>query len=624
MCLGDFIVHSRIRSSNKKKKSDNETEKRPKRINPTSLEQINSSFRKCENSFDFNQEVREVSADFLRNVSVEDRLKIVSRNVNVTPQKPRSFCRDRFEIAPDVCGVTERGSLDVFVEVYVAILRGNLALNLSSELHFLVSLLLSKQWENDDEMSGVCSLNEDRPKRVSDLFASVHNVVYFSVKMIEQLLDVVQILDKTTMKLLADHKNISAFSPSLQRKLSQICDRKTETVHEIHDNNFDINVCFISDTDNRENFPNDQSFCAFRKQRDLFYEILRIWEQNHQQPGWSFSIALGAKIRSLLNMHHEGVNFAHLARLFKNQLLCAQQNDSDELSFLSSIPNVDVDKLNRLKTRLVTKQTSNGINSSPAFTGYQEFYRDFLLVASSHIFIQNVKDVLISDIIQLNDTSFTSDSNSEIDEATRRSFCYCLKCLRVLAKFLGFLEALPYRIDSAPSEAIVGSLAKIRGKSQANLDLTAAITNAVSRKTLTLTIPWVTKYLSMLDYVTLRLPYYLSLFERLFCIYRNLRMDTENVEATLLIKLCLGWLFELPSFPGNLYYTFNAPSEPVKLSEPRLVDQNVIAICCPYLKEIRSLLTNSSSKEGVTFRHITPLTTLQSPAKVAKKRVEVR
>lgn len=92
----------------------------------------------------------------------------------------------------------------------------------------------------------------------------------------------------------------------------------------------------------------------------------------------------------------------------------------------------------------------------------------------------------------------------------------------------------------------------------------------------------------------------------------------------MLIKLCLGWLFELPNVPGSLYYNFEEPGERFTLNELRLVDQNVLIVCCPYLKEIKKvLLSNAASNEGVTVKHITPLTAVQSPAKIAKKRLEV-
>lgn len=81
------------------------------------------------------------------------------------------------------------------------------------------------------------------------------------------------------------------------------------------------NVCFQIDTDNRENFPSVSAFHVFRKQRDAFYDILRIWKENHSVPGWVFQIALGSKIRSMLTMYNDSVNYYHMARLFKSQLL---------------------------------------------------------------------------------------------------------------------------------------------------------------------------------------------------------------------------------------------------------------------------------------------------------------
>lgn len=90
-------------------------------------------------------------------------------------------------------------------------------------------------------------------------------------------------------------------------------------------------------------------------------------------------------------------------------LLQEESVSEEQLSFLSSILNVNIDKVNRLKSRLVTKQSPNSINPTPDFTGLQEFYRDFLLIASTHIFIQHIKDVFVAEILQLNDTNFSSN-----------------------------------------------------------------------------------------------------------------------------------------------------------------------------------------------------------------------
>lgn len=326
------------KSSNKKKKVSSEETKTSKRINPTSLTQqkVNLNFDRCQN---FMENAKEIPAEAARSSLVEERIRIVSRGVPTTPSTFRTFSFERKEIVADLNFVTQRDSLDVLIRLYGVILRNNLALNLSSELYFVVSLLFSKRNdcvsdENLDVDSGIAVLNEShaalkellvdsQSKRISlnQLFGSVHNVVYFSIKTIEEIIDVFQIFDKATLKLLADHKYVSTFSPQLRLKLTELFQNKIEQSEEFYAATTDVNVCFNSDTDNRANFPNDQAFNAFRKQRDLFYEILRIWEKNHLTTGFNFTVALSGKIRALLSLHHEGINFMHLAKLFKNQLL---------------------------------------------------------------------------------------------------------------------------------------------------------------------------------------------------------------------------------------------------------------------------------------------------------------
>ena len=78
---------------------------------------------------------------------------------------------------------------------------------------------------------------------------------------------------------------------------------------------------FQIDTDNRENFPSNIAFQCFRKQRDMFYEILKIWDENHTVPGWTFQISLGNKIKTLLAVHVDITNLTHFTRLFISQLL---------------------------------------------------------------------------------------------------------------------------------------------------------------------------------------------------------------------------------------------------------------------------------------------------------------
>lgn len=88
-------------------------------------------------------------------------------------------------------------------------------------------------------------------------------------------------------------------------------------------------------------------------------------------------------------------------------------------SFLSSLPNIDETKLNRLKNRLVTKDSSVSFNSLPLFTGYQEFYKEFIVTAANYIFNSYLRDIFISEIIELSEIKFFPVDFEESDESSK-------------------------------------------------------------------------------------------------------------------------------------------------------------------------------------------------------------
>ncbi|KAF2904562.1 hypothetical protein ILUMI_01609 [Ignelater luminosus] len=515
-----------------------------------------------------------------------------------------------------------------------------------------------------DDINFNCDSKNETKFSNNMLFGTIHNRVYFASKVLQSQISILSMLDKSTLRLLIENKRLKNFtSSSFISRLLQIHEDKPDKTSEILEH-IQSNVCFISDTDNRDNFPNDPSFHAFRKQRDLFYEIIRIWENNHLQDEWNYVVALGGKIKALLNMHSDVINLVHFARLFKAQLLmntCGKHEDTfqenavseSQLSFLSSIPNVDTEKLLRLKSRIVSKQSENSINSTPIFSGYQEFYRDFILVAANHIFNRHLNDALISEIIDLNNTKFSSDfddNGGSVDSSTQNAYTLCIKSLRILAKFLGFLESLPYKSDNIQlSQNVVSCQIRIRNEIQPGLNLKAIINNSISNKSLIVTIPWIIKYFSMLDHITLRLSYFEEILNMLFEIYYfHLNKLTSNSKHNykqkniFLVKLCLGWLFELPHFPEDSYYKFlsqklllskltkvqiNNSSETIFLDELDLVDQNALYICCPYLQDIKKILSdsiNTLNNPNVTIKHITPLTAVESPTDLSNRRIQLQ
>lgn len=340
LCLSDFIVSKK--SSNKKKKQivpNKSVDEISKRIKPTIVDKKNNSFQNSLNSFS-NFDIQEEDVDNHnknRSYIVEERLKILSKrpsgeNLLLLSKKLQSS-NNRNEIEININSVSCQKQLLNLAKIYAFILNNYLVLNVNSEVYFLISLLLNKQLKSVEENIDIDKnfqkdfklLDEDQLPNdetvCSKYFANVHNIIYFVVKCLELSVNILRQYDKSTLWLLSENQRIKVFSTQLSEELKTLSNHQSERILELVGCGDQINVCFNIDTDNRDNFPNEFSFHSFRKQRDLFYEILRIWENSHSLPGWSFAIGLGEKIRSLLSLQTDSTNFLYFCRLFKDQLL---------------------------------------------------------------------------------------------------------------------------------------------------------------------------------------------------------------------------------------------------------------------------------------------------------------
>ncbi|KAI4454819.1 codanin-1 [Holotrichia oblita] len=672
LCLGDFIVTRKCSSKKKVQRSlcedinaktkENIENKKCRRIKPTNLNEkrFSGGFKETENSFNFNDNYIELTVNNLneqRNLLVEERLKIknnIDDIIKPTNVKLQTF-NNKIEVNPVPDKVTFIAELEILIGIYIFLLNKGFVLNIASELYFLISLMLSKQILNNnlDDSDTDIQMIPDNIENRRDLFKTVHNCVYFAVNCLKSQIDLFKAFDRSTLKLMCENERVKLFSIEFSDNLNEIYTNKFDSAKE-NNETVQRNVCFISDTDNRDNFPNDTSFHAFRKQRDLFYEILRIWEQNHFLPEWNFAIALGGKIKSLLNLHCDPVNYRHFARLFKMQLLTTSRQNTDDdtineqASILASLPNVNADKLHRLKTRLITKQENNELNSTPAFNGHQEFYKDFILTSGSHIFYEHLKDTIILEINQ----TISTNLNDFFDDFTvnlsmRNSYSQSLRILRILAKFLGFLDSLSYRIDSKlVCDNVLKAEIEVRKWFQPNFALKEIVLNSLKNKSLILNIPWIVTYLSMLDYITLRLPYFDDILEMLFCIYYTANAQFELNYNRIMIKFSLGWLFELPHFPSESYYnwiskfSFKGASHNLKLNlndlkidknhrtpsldNLEIIDQTLLYTFCPYLEGFRKLLSTNSSNSSNVVKHITPLSTVENSSDITEKKLKTQ
>uniref|UniRef100_A0A3P8P1R4 Codanin-1 C-terminal domain-containing protein n=1 Tax=Astatotilapia calliptera TaxID=8154 RepID=A0A3P8P1R4_ASTCA len=539
---------------------------------------------------------------------------------------------------PEPSKVTFSLELDLLVELYSTCISENLVPNIFLELFFVMQLLTSRSpHTHDDEQESLCAAHSHSGVQL------VHNCVYFAVKVLENQFQLVAHLDKCTLRLLAENERVASFSPHLRDLLTQAQDKSTAKVTELYLSTFIHSVPFQPDTDNRSNFSSDKAFHIFKKQRDIFYEVLREWEDFHKEPGWNFDTALGNRIRGMMSQMTSAGNHSHFARLFLKQLIqmCkgprvnSTSGDAPDADLLGMLGAEGLGRLKRLEERLIQPHGVVGPCSPPSFPGYQEFFRDFLQAASCCQLNQHLQDSLCQQLLQLDEVSILSppasicerDKEEEEEdgdmEQQKQRFSSVLLLARLLAKFLGFISFLPYQTSEKPSREIQDTAIALRSKSVPVLDVCAVLRNSIRRRHTILTVPWLVEFLSMLDFIGPRLLCYrTTLGTLLLFACRKLVLDRCEEMCylnKLLMVSVLGWLFQIPVIPEDIFFTSEF-TEVAKVEESDinvagldcipLVDQQLLYTCCPFLGEFRKLLaafvSGSTAKSGGIIRKITP------------------
>ena len=373
-------------------------------------------------------------------------------------------------VSPLLVNSHQKPALILLGSLYSQILLNNLMPNLVVELYFILELLLM-------EISGEVDMLEAHDGYLS----SIHNCVFFSSFVLSQIVPLLAPLDGTTLRLLAENSRLSEFCPGINEKLSEMQQERLMTPSRQIKSARMQNVSFQSETDNRSNFPSSASFHDFKKQRDKFYSLIRRWGEESRSPEYEF-VQLSGEVDLVMNMVDHPINHAHFARLFRQQLVAMCRGETvgaPNEQVMSDLRRTDPLKYKRLAARLTTPGRSGGPCPSPTFTGAAEFCRDFILACKSHKFIQHLKDSLTveiqrldafplevgqedtwgSGISKLEDSTGNMELSREVGEELAEQYQDNLFTLRILAKFLGFLLAMPYSTEDALTEELaeVGS-----------------------------------------------------------------------------------------------------------------------------------------------------------------------
>lgn len=516
---------------------------------------------------------------------------------------------------PSLEEVTSREQLDGLVRIYDCIFQENYVPNIVSELYCILSLL------NCKHPSYARNPNEG----IQSLFHNGHNCVYFAAHVLLNLRRIICMLDKSTVGLLSDNSRIELFCPPLHYFLNNIYE--TILPLELLNNtggNFIGNVAFAVNTDNRENFVSENEFCAFRKQRDTFYELLRQWEANHQSSTWLMRSAQSDRIRMLVNLSKQPFTCTHFARLFISQLIiassgeCVQPDDDiPPAEVLSLLQKTNPNKYLRLWRRLVGSSDSRGPCPRPCFPLSQEFFKDFIVLASSPVFNQHLIDCLTTKIFELDEKysqGFNGDEGDDGKSDCRVNFLACVGSLRILAKFLGFITFLPYSSNGVLPQQFISAQVALRKRSLPPINFATLLKSGRL-----VTLVWIVEFFAMMDSCSIQLFCYKRVLTMLWLYYRSpmLKATTEKLAYHQLFLLSLfGWLFEVVNLPGSFFSVTDDDEDgsentlQVYQGDLDIIDQVVLYSFCPYWAELRTLLgefAEGGFSQGSTVRKITPV-----------------
>ncbi|XP_008102326.1 codanin-1 isoform X2 [Anolis carolinensis] len=535
----------------------------------------------------------------------------------------------------DVTQVSCKKQIEQLAQMYSLCIAENLVPSIFLEFFFVLQLLTAKGTSSVEERESDLDFSGEYKDAVAKQhFCSIHNCVYFAVRVLDYQFEIVSHLEKGTLKLLAENDRIASFSPVLHERLMTAYENSTAKVSLLLPSCVQ-SVSFQPETDNRFNFSSDKAFHIFKKQRDIFYELLREWEDNSEKPGWDFEKRLGERIRVMMAHLSAASNYSHFARLFLKQLLqmCkgpvgggTSWGDTPDQDVLNMLGPDNLSRLKRLQERFLVPQNISGPCPPPSFPGCQQFFRDFILSAGSYQFNQHLMDSLCLQILELDGLALVehepSDREAMDEQEEKKHFAAVLMSLRVLAKFFGFLVFLPYRTSEPVTGDLLESAVLLRNQTHPVLDVFKLLKQSIQKQCTVLTIPWVVEFLSLMDCIAPFLDYYGKIFALLLQLYRCMLLS-ENKGMCFLNKLLilavLGWLFQVPAVSENLFFADEEKSEKL-ITEPGtkvqaldsvpLVDQQLLYTCCPYLGELKKLLSSfvlgSGGKNGGYIRKITP------------------
>ena len=466
----------------------------------------------------------------------------------------------------DVGKIKEQQILDDLSEIYTFVCLWNMVPNITLELFFLFTVLtarVSSTTQHSDE------------DQFLHPFHNIESYVYFAVKCIDRLRNLVVILDHKALTLLFENSRLQHFtSPNLLEYLEQeIALDESFNLSNTNNQHYFKNaikspitgIAFQTDSDNRKSFLSDRHFYSFSKKRDAFYSIVRQWEDNIGDPEWNMTQFLTKKVGEFMKQQDGLNNDMQFARLFIAQLLemyknedCDKTEDASDTSdnVLKELKKRDPLRFQSLQNRLTGPSSTSDPCPKLTFSKVEEFFKEFVRIADSYSFNTCLMHEFLlriqsqdANTFGLNQQISTELNKSDFSETLWHEVKTAIGELRLCAKFLGYILFLPYHaLDSNKKETSASRLLLTE-----SLDLKGFLENAAKNHRLLITLPWTVDLLSMADKAAFDLPSYKEPLYFLFRLYRQLGSKMSSLTSSaggggflldLTLTLHIGWLFD--------------------------------------------------------------------------------
>ena len=525
----------------------------------------------------------------------------------------------------DMSKIMEKQILDDLSEIYTFVCLWNMVPNITLELFFLFTVLTAR-------LSSPPNDNNEEDKSLYP-FHNIESYVYFSVKCIDKLRNLIVILDHKALTLLFENSRLQHFtSPNLLEYLEQeiALDESFNLSSSQHYFKNSIKspitgIAFQTESDNRRSFLSDRHFYSFSKKRDAFYSIVRQWEDSIGDPEWNMTLFLTKKVGDFMKQQDGLNNDLQFARLFIAQLLemyknqdCDKTEDADTSDgVLRELKKRDPLRFQSLQNRLTGPSSTSDPCPKLTFNKVEEFFKEFIRIADSYSFNTCLLHEFVlkiqsqdSNTFGLNQQISTELNRSDFSETLWHDVKTAIGELRLCAKFLGYILFLPYHALSNKNE-----ISDSRVLLSESLNLKGFLENAAKNHRLLVTLPWTVDLLSMADKAAFDLPAYKEPLHFLLRLYRQLGFMMSSSSGFLLnltLTLHIGWLFDQnPSESFDFYESvFNNNTshgggeiiehlderEVVGLDDIVVVDKSYVYMICPYLRVIKKPLSDFKKK----------------------------